>query len=504
MKKVILKCLPIIILVLYISTPGVYAQNASVINDSIFSNILNEERSIKVILPDEYKPGSSEKFEVIYLTDGEWVLDFFPYIYKFAKNENYVPPVIFVDIPNKYIGKACQRDRDFLPVHVENPVISGGADKFIGFLKNELIPYIDKTYPTNGTNSLYGHSYGGLFVMYTLLKEPELFRTYYATDPSFWWNNDFMIKLASESVGNLPSDKLLWIAGIDETFRGMGIGRMDSVLKAKAPLGLKWKIATFPNEKHNSVKLKAIYDGIKYAYSGYSKSGIQFHPMNGILLKDKPATVYLVDQYSDVSYTVDGTEPTITSPKAPQKITLSGPAQLVIKSFSTSGRYDFVTKGSFLPGETMSASVKPKKIEKGGLKYSLYSGSWDKMPDVKKMKPVHNGIADSLFNIQNLPIKTGFACVFEGFLEIKDDGYYIFATSAYNGARLFLGNKLIIDANEISPAEKINSFIIPLQKGFYPIRVDYFQKETNPILHLLYMTPGSSSPIGIPNKYLYH
>jgi len=44
-------------------------------------------------LPETYKPGSADKYEVIYLTDGEWAMDLFSYIYKFAKNENYVPPV---------------------------------------------------------------------------------------------------------------------------------------------------------------------------------------------------------------------------------------------------------------------------------------------------------------------------------------------------------------------------------------------------------------------------
>ena len=33
-----------------------------------------EQRSIKVVLPEEYKPGSTDKYEVIYLTDGECVM----------------------------------------------------------------------------------------------------------------------------------------------------------------------------------------------------------------------------------------------------------------------------------------------------------------------------------------------------------------------------------------------------------------------------------------------
>jgi predicted alpha/beta superfamily hydrolase len=134
-----------------------YSQDHTTISDSIYSGILKEQRTIKVLLPETYKPGSAEKYEVIYLTDGEWAMDLFSYIYKFAKSENYVPPAIIVAVPNSYIDKANQRDRDFLPVHVPVPAISGGAGNFLSFFKNELIPYIDKTYPTNGTNSLYGH-----------------------------------------------------------------------------------------------------------------------------------------------------------------------------------------------------------------------------------------------------------------------------------------------------------------------------------------------------------
>jgi predicted alpha/beta superfamily hydrolase len=494
----------LLICILFFSFTGVFAQNSSVINDSIYSGILKEERSIKVILPETYKPGSSQKYEVIYLTDGEWVVDLFPFIYKFAQHENYVPPVIIVALPNTYLNKVNQRDRDFLPVHVNDPVISGGGDKFISFIKDELMPYIDKTYPTNGTNSLYGHSYGGLFVVYTMLTEPQLFQTYYATDPSLWWNSDFVIKLASERLEKLPPDKLLWIAGITETYKNMGIDRMDSVLKLKAPQSLRWKIATFPNEKHNSVRLKAIYDGIKFSYSGYSNTSLSFHPMNGILLKDKPATIFMTDNFPDIRYTLDGSEPDKSSPRADSRIILNGPARLVLKSFSASGKYDMIARGSFPLGEILPAVAKAKKIKNGGFRYACYEGSWDSMPDFKKTKPIQTGIADSLFSYNKLPAKNNFGCVLEGYIEIAEDGYYIFATISWNASRLYIGNKLLIDENKIHTSEATRSYIIPLEKGFYPLRLEYFQKDANPGLQLIYLKPGTENPSPIPFKYQYH
>ena len=505
MKKNIFFLLPALILMLNTRLMVTPAQGFREVNDSVYSNILKEQRSLIVFIPDTWKTDTTKKFEVIYLTDGEWARDLFPFIYKFAVNEQFVPPALLVAIPNRYIDKVNQRDRDFLPVHVADNDISGGADNFIAFMKNELIPYIDKTYPTNGTNSLYGHSYGGLFSLYTFLTEPDLFETFYATDPSFWWNNDFAIKLASERLGNMKPERHLWIAGIESTYKNMGIGRMDSVLKLKAPENLYWKIGLFPNESHNSVRFKAIYDGIKFSYSGYSETPPQFHPMNGILLKDKPATIYILSTLPDLRYTVDGSEPTVTSLEAGQMISITGPATLTIKSCSPGAKYSKTAKGRFESGEVLPAISKLKRAAPGGLKYSYYEGSWDKLPDFTTMKPSATGVADSTFSIQKLPSKTNFACLFEGYLEIVTDGYYIFGLGSDDGSKLYLGDKLLID-NDGLHMVVTKSFVLPLQKGFYPVRLEYFQKEGGSGPDLVYMPPDAKpgNPVKIPWKYLYH
>jgi predicted alpha/beta superfamily hydrolase len=479
-----------------------FAQERHTISDSIYSNILKEQRSIKVLLPETYKPGSNDKYEVIFITDGEWAMDPFSFVYKWAQDENYVPPAILIAIPNRYIDKKNQRDRDFLPVHVSELAISGGADNFLSFIKNELIPYIDDKYPSNKTYSIYGHSYGGLFSLYALLKEPQLFSTYYATDPPFGWNNDYLIKMAAEKLENLSSNKVLWLAGITETYKYQGIDRLDSVLHKKASKNLLWQMVTFPNEKHNSVRLKAMYDGIKFAYSGYSTSPIKFHPMNGTLLKDRPYPIRM-ENYSDMRYTLDGSEPNTNSQKVDPNLKITAPAQLVVKSFSTSGKYDKITRGNFELGETLPSVSNPEKIERGGLKYSYYEGSWDILPDFKTMKPVKTGIADSTFSLNQLPAKTNYACLFEGYLEIVKDGYSVFATVSTGGSSMFLGNKMILDFDGIQVNQNVKSFVLPLEKGFYPVRIEYIHKDGSSMLDLYYLAEGSENPGRFPFKYMY-
>lgn len=502
MKKIGLSlCITMILVVASLSSRAVYAQERTAMPDSIYSKILKEERSIKVLLPASYKPGSKEKYDVIYVTDGEWAMDPFSFVYGWAKGENFVPPAIIVSIPNKRIDKKNQRDRDFLPVHVPDPAISGGAGNFLSFIKDELIPYVDSKYPTDGTNSIYGHSYGGLFVLYALLTDPQLFESYYATDPPFGWDNDYLIKMASEKLDSLPPGKVLWIAGRSEN---RDIGRLDSVLQLKAPKTLHWKVVTYQNETHNSVRLKAMYDGIKFAYAGYSNSPLVFHPMNGILLKDKPETIFVMGSVPELRYTVDGSEPVRTSPEVGRQFTITGPAQLVVKSFSTTGKYDKTARGDFKLGKALPSVPKPEKVSSGGLKYSYYEGNWEKLPDFMKLKPVKTGVADSAFKITDLPRKSNFACVFNGYIKIVKEGYYIFGLVSKGGSKLYLGDKLIIDNDGVHPDVSIKSFVLPLEKGFYPIRIEYFQKGEGGVFQLLYLNPEThENPGTIPFRYQY-
>lgn len=48
-----------------------FAQEQPGKKDSIVSTILNEKRFIQVVLPAKYKPGSADKYDVLYVLDGD-------------------------------------------------------------------------------------------------------------------------------------------------------------------------------------------------------------------------------------------------------------------------------------------------------------------------------------------------------------------------------------------------------------------------------------------------
>ncbi|WP_185956502.1 alpha/beta hydrolase [Changchengzhania lutea] len=198
MKKTL--SIPIILFISYFNAIS-HAQQVNQGNiimgtvDSIQSKTLNELRKIWVHVPNAGN-NTTEKYPVVYLLDGyahfASVTGMIQQLSSINGN-TIVPKMIVVGIPN------TNRMRDLTPVAEINAgdktdeSHSGGGEQFMDFLETELIPYIEEKYPTAPYKMYIGHSLGGLTVINTLLKRPELFSSYLAIDPSLWWADSFTL-----------------------------------------------------------------------------------------------------------------------------------------------------------------------------------------------------------------------------------------------------------------------------------------------------------------------
>lgn len=75
----------------------------------------------------------------------------------------------------------------------------GGAKEFQDAIKSSIIPLVEDFLSPHICLSSYrrvvfGHSFGGLFSLYSLFVEPELFDVYIAASPSIWFNNCSIVK----------------------------------------------------------------------------------------------------------------------------------------------------------------------------------------------------------------------------------------------------------------------------------------------------------------------
>jgi predicted alpha/beta superfamily hydrolase len=473
------------------------SSNLEGVRDTIYSSLLKETRTFEVVLPRNFSTGN--KYDVLYVLDGESNTHKTRQIEEWIRESGFMPEPIIVGVYN------TSRNRDLTPTHSSPGDNNGGADNFLLFFQNELIPHINKKYAVKGSNGIFGHSLGGLFAMYALLTRPEVFDSYLAADPSFWWDNRYIRQLTMDKLNaQLHSNKSIFISGRGgKDSEQMGIPSIDSILKSKDIKGLQWKVVDYPGETHGSVVYKSIYDGLKFFYTGFNNT-IQFHPQGGIVQKDKPYKVWVMTPSNGaIRYTTDGTEPTLSSPEVKSELTFTGPSTLTIKSFSPRGAYDKVMKAEFKPG-TLHAIKQPKNSKPGGLHYDYYEGSWDKLPDFSKMKPVLSGIINKDFSWSKLPRNINFGVVAEGYLEIKEAGNYVFGLSSDDGSKLYLDNQLLVDLDGLHGPED-HSAIVPLEIGFYPIKVEYFQKEGGMSINMVYVKPsaGGPAPIQIPGELLY-
>lgn len=86
---------------------------------------------------------------------------------------------------------SSQRNTDLtLSVHEVHAGL-GGADAFLKFIGEEVRPLVRKQFAdvSIGKEAIFGHSFGGLFVLHALFSRKGVFNTYFAASPSIWWDS---------------------------------------------------------------------------------------------------------------------------------------------------------------------------------------------------------------------------------------------------------------------------------------------------------------------------
>jgi len=130
----------------------------------------------------------------------------------------------------------------------------GGSESFRKFLREELIPEVKRRYRATDESAIVGESLAGLFVIETLLVEPELFESYLAFDPSLWWNNSALLKGAAKQLSAWPRvEKKLFFASSDEKGIVAVTEELAETLAVNAPAGLHWHYEKMPEEKHSTI-----------------------------------------------------------------------------------------------------------------------------------------------------------------------------------------------------------------------------------------------------------
>lgn len=155
---------------------------------------------IRASVPDGPAPPGG--FPVIYVLDGDAWFGAAVEVARIREHSKLSPAVIVgVAYPSRTFFDAVRRSFDFTPpgsadADMESEGIPlGGAEQFLAFLNQTLKPELRARFPVSADGeALFGHSLGGLFVLYAMFRSPESFETYLAASPSMGFSNAVVLQ----------------------------------------------------------------------------------------------------------------------------------------------------------------------------------------------------------------------------------------------------------------------------------------------------------------------
>lgn len=220
---------------------------------TIDSRILGETRRINVYTPPAYTLPPDGRLPVLYMPDGGVEEDFVHVagLVQVSAGNGTMRPFLLVGIENTARRRDLTGPTD-VPKDREIAPVVGGSAAFRRFIRDELMPTIEARYKTTGETAIVGESLAGLFVIETLLEEPDLFDTYIAFDPSLWWNAGALVERAAERIGAAAGRRLYFASSGDGDVDDL-IRRFADVLAARAPSSVTWHYEPMPDETHATI-----------------------------------------------------------------------------------------------------------------------------------------------------------------------------------------------------------------------------------------------------------
>ena len=273
-------------------TPALAQSSPLVERVRMTSTVLNEAREYDVYVPPGYGD-SSRRFPVLYVLDADQLFLTTVAAAQMLDDAGAMPPTIVIGVRN------TNRERDFTTVATHPDAVprgvgqTGGVVAFARFLREELIPHVDRRYRTEPSRTLVGHSLGGLAAMHVLATAPTTFRSYVTLEPSLWWDRRAVADSVIRSLGarTLRKEQLVAVErGTDDGWRPDSARLVAAFRSASAITFVHVSGVT-----HQQLPYRGIYDALRALFRGY--------PSMAMVDPSKASVAALTAQYATLSET---------------------------------------------------------------------------------------------------------------------------------------------------------------------------------------------------------
>lgn len=186
----------------------------------IYSRILDSKRDFFVWLPSGYNDNNSRKYPVLYMQDGQNLID--PKT-SFAGKDWQVDETVTKLISEHKIKEIIVVGINNTKDRLEEYSDGEKGEKYRKFMIEELKPFVDSKYRTladSANTAVIGSSMGGLASFLLVWKHPDVFSMAGCMSSSFYYNDDKVFKMIDEYDGPRKHVKFYIDHGEDGLIRG--------------------------------------------------------------------------------------------------------------------------------------------------------------------------------------------------------------------------------------------------------------------------------------------
>jgi predicted alpha/beta superfamily hydrolase len=248
------------------------------------SRHLDNERTLIVYLPPDYKKNDERRYPVLYMHDGQNLFDaatsFIGIEWQADETAERlikagrIEPIIIVGIYNN-----ADRMNEYTPYRDNKGNAGGKGEQYTKFLIEEVKPFIDKEYrtkPDRKHTAVAGSSLGGLISLYICSQYPDTFSMCGVISPALMWDNGHILKDLRKN-GDRLKDVRFWVdmgtkegKQIDSFSKAIGDARNLIAIFDKAGLNpgrdyYYWEVA---DGEHNEAAWAARFDKILLYFFG--------------------------------------------------------------------------------------------------------------------------------------------------------------------------------------------------------------------------------------------
>lgn len=241
-------------------------------------------RDYRIQLAAPRTPAPPEGYPILYLLDGN--ATFFTATDAVRVQcwlpDGYAPPVVVgigyetdepYSVPDRTVDYTTPADPANLTRRPDGQLPQvGGADRFLDFIETELKPLVGNLFPVDpARQSLFGHSFGGMFAMHAFMQRTAAFSTFVAGSPSLWWNGrEQLRRLEAFAAGSLDLAGRRLMIGYGTQERDDIVEGSQTAIGLMAPLvarGLTFRAYAFEGEGHMSVLPALVSRAVGFALS---------------------------------------------------------------------------------------------------------------------------------------------------------------------------------------------------------------------------------------------